>query len=109
MIQTGDPSWNRFWRHWVCLKDEFSDLKFDKGGVWLWPITDRQPTAANFSHTCCNAMVRRKAYHFLVVVEKGMDVVNTIVQNDYINKVTIIRNGEGLKKFNAVKPSRIIL
>jgi hypothetical protein len=22
-----------------------------------------------------------------------MDVVNTIVQNDYINKVTIIRNG----------------
>jgi peptidylprolyl isomerase len=27
------------------------------------------------------------------IVEKGMDVVNTIVQNDYINKVTIIRNG----------------
>jgi peptidylprolyl isomerase len=33
------------------FKRRFSDLKFDKGGVWLWPITDRQPTAANFYYT----------------------------------------------------------
>jgi peptidylprolyl isomerase len=29
--------------------------------------------------------------------------VNLIEQNDYVNKVTIIRKGEAAKKFNAVK------
>ena len=32
-----------------------------------------------------------------------MDVVNKIEQNDFITKVTIIRNGEAAKKFDAVK------
>lgn len=37
------------------------------------------------------------------VVEKGMDVVNKIEQNDFIKTITIIRNGEAAKKFDAVK------
>jgi peptidylprolyl isomerase len=32
-----------------------------------------------------------------------MEVVNLIEQDDFINKITIIRNGEAAKKFNAVK------
>jgi hypothetical protein len=47
-------------------------LKFDKGGVWLWPITDRQPTTANFfiTHVAPTPWLE----HFGRVVEKGMDV-----------------------------------
>jgi len=37
------------------------------------------------------------------VVENGMKVVNKIVQDDAMNKVTIIRKGEAAKKFDAVK------
>jgi peptidylprolyl isomerase len=31
------------------------------------------------------------------VVDKGINVVNLIEQNDYVNKVTIIRKGKQLK------------
>jgi peptidylprolyl isomerase len=31
------------------------------------------------------------------VVDKGINVVNLIEQNDYVNKVTIIRKGEAAK------------
>jgi peptidylprolyl isomerase len=37
------------------------------------------------------------------VVEKGQEVVNKVVQGDNIVSVTIIRNGEAAKKFDAVK------
>jgi peptidylprolyl isomerase len=40
---------------------------------------------------------------FGCVVGDGMTVVNSIVQDDYIKKVTIIRKGEAVKKFDAVK------
>lgn len=35
-------------------------------------------------------------------VTSGMDVVNKIVQNDIMKKVTIIRKGADAKKFDAV-------
>jgi peptidylprolyl isomerase len=37
------------------------------------------------------------------VVEKGMAIVNKIEQDDFIKTITIIRNGEAAKKFDAVK------
>jgi peptidylprolyl isomerase len=40
------------------------------------------------------------------VVEKGMDVVNKVVQDDFIKTITIIRNGEAAKKFDASKTFR---
>ena len=36
-------------------------------------------------------------------VVEGMDVVNSIVKDDIINKITIIREGSNAKAFNAVK------
>ena len=36
-------------------------------------------------------------------VVSGMDVVNKIIQNDVMNKVTIVRKGTEAKKFDAVK------
>jgi peptidylprolyl isomerase len=48
-------------------------------------------------------MVRRQTHDFGHVVDKGMDVVNLIEQNDYMNKVTIIRKEKLQKKFNAGK------
>ncbi len=38
-----------------------------------------------------------------MLFEKGMEVVNKVVQDDFIKTITIIRNGEAAKKFNAVK------
>ena len=37
------------------------------------------------------------------VVGNGMEAVNKILQDDYMSKVTIIRNGDAAKKFDAVK------
>ena len=37
------------------------------------------------------------------VVENGMDIVNTIEQNDAILKITIIQKGADAKKFDAIK------
>lgn len=48
-------------------------------------------------------MVRWKAYYFGHVVGNGMEAVNKILQDDYMSKVTIIRNGDAAKKFDAVK------
>ena len=47
-------------------------------------------------------MVRRKHTVFGAVVS-GQEVVDSIVQNDVINKVTIIRKGSEAKKFDAPK------
>jgi FKBP-type peptidyl-prolyl cis-trans isomerase len=37
------------------------------------------------------------------VVDKGMEIVNSIAQDDAINSIKIIRKGEDAKKFDAVK------
>jgi hypothetical protein len=55
-----------------------------------------QLTAASFYYTRRYPWL--EAYHFFGhVVDKGINVVNLIEQNDYVNKVTIIRKGEAAK------------
>lgn len=104
MIQTGDPLGTGSGDTGYKFKDEFSDLKFDKGGVLAMANNGPTTNSSQFFIThVATPWLEGKHTIFGHVVEKGMDVVNTIVQNDYINKVTIIRNGEAAKKFNAVK------
>ena len=104
MIQTGDPLGTGSGDTGYKFKDEFSDLKFDKGGVLAMANNGPTTNSSQFFIThVATPWLEGKHTIFGHVVEKGMDVVNKIVQNDYINKVTIIRNGEAAKKFNAVK------
>ena len=86
------------------FKDEFSDLKFDTGGVLAMANNGPTTNSSQFFIThLATPWLEGKHTIFGHVVENGMEVVNKIEQNDYINKVTIIRNGEAAKKFNAVK------
>ncbi|UQD56382.1 peptidylprolyl isomerase [Flavobacterium sp. K5-23] len=104
MIQTGDPLGTGSGDTGYKFKDEFSDLLFDKGGVLAMANNGPMTNSSQFFIThLATPWLDGKHTVFGHVVDKGMDVVNLIEQNDYINKVTIIRNGEAAKKFNAVK------
>jgi cyclophilin family peptidyl-prolyl cis-trans isomerase len=104
MIQTGDPLGTGSGDTGYKFKDEFSDLLFDKGGVLAMANNGPMTNSSQFFIThLATPWLDGKHTVFGHVVEKGMDVVNLIEQNDYIKKVTIIRNGEAAKKFNAVK------
>jgi cyclophilin family peptidyl-prolyl cis-trans isomerase len=104
MIQTGDPLGTGSGDTGYKFKDEFTDLKFDKGGVLAMANNGPATNSSQFFIThLATPWLDGKHTIFGHVVEKGMDVVNKIEQNDFINKVTIIRNGEAAKKFDAVK------
>ncbi|RTY72938.1 peptidylprolyl isomerase [Flavobacterium sp. GSP27] len=104
MIQTGDPLGTGSGDTGYKFKDEFTDLQFDKGGVLAMANNGPATNSSQFFIThLATPWLDGKHTIFGHVVEKGMEVVNKIQQNDYINTVTIIRNGEAAKKFNAVK------
>ena len=104
MIQTGDPLGTGSGDTGYKFKDEFSDLRFDKSGVLAMANNGPTTNSSQFFIThLATPWLDGKHTIFGHVVEKGMDVVNKIEQNDYINKVIIIRNGGAAKKFDAVK------
>lgn len=104
MIQTGDPLGTGSGDTGYKFKDEFSDLKFDKGGVLAMANNGPTTNSSQFFITHLETpWLEGKHTIFGKVVEKGMDVVNKIEQSDFMVKVTIIRNGEAAKKFDAVK------
>lgn len=104
MIQGGDPLGNGTGDAGYKFKDEFSDLKFDKSGLLAMANSGPGTNSSQFFIThVATPFLNEKHTIFGHVVEKGMDVVNTIVQDDVINAVKIIRKGEDAKKFDAVK------
>ena len=104
MIQGGDPLGTGSGDTGYKFKDEITDLKFDKGGVLAMANNGPATNSSQFFITHLETpWLNGKHTIFGHVVEKGMEVVNKIEQNDYILKVTIIRNGDAAKKFDAVK------
>ncbi|MFI0490135.1 peptidylprolyl isomerase [Flavobacterium sp.] len=104
MIQGGDPLGTGSGDTGYKFKDEISDLKFDKGGVLAMANNGPATNSSQFFITHLETpWLEGKHTIFGHVVEKGMDVVNKIEQDDYMKKVTIIRNGDAAKKFDAVK------
>jgi peptidylprolyl isomerase len=104
MIQTGDPLGTGSGDTGYKFKDEISDLKFDKGGVLAMANGGPATNSSQFFITHLETpWLEGRHTIFGQVVEKGMDVVNKIEQNDFIKTITIIRNGEAAKKFDAVK------
>jgi peptidylprolyl isomerase len=104
MIQTGDPLGTGSGDTGYKFKDEFSDLKFDKGGVLAMANNGPGTNSSQFFITHVETpWLNGKHTIFGHVVDKGMEVVNKVVQGDNIVSVTIVRNGEAAKKFDAVK------
>jgi peptidylprolyl isomerase len=104
MIQGGDPLGTGSGDTGYKFKDEITDMRFDKGGVLAMANSGPATNSSQFFITHVETpWLDGKHTIFGHVVEKGMEVVNKIVQRDSILKVTIIRNGEAAKKFDAVK------
>ncbi|MES2575707.1 MAG: peptidylprolyl isomerase [Bacteroidota bacterium] len=104
MIQGGDPLGTGSGDTGYKFKDEITDERFDKGGVLAMANSGPATNSSQFFITHLETpWLDGKHTIFGHVVQKGMEVVNKIVQDDYINKIIIIRNGEAAKKFDAVK------
>ena len=68
-----------------------------------WPIQVRRQTAANFSLRIKKRRGLPEKHTIFGYVITGQDVVNTIAQDDVIQKVTIIRKGAAAKAYDAAK------
>lgn len=104
MIQTGDPLGTGSGDTGYKFKDEFSDSRFDKGGILAMANNGPGTNSSQFFITHLETpWLDGKHTIFGHVVDYNLDVVNKIEQDDFIKSVSIIRNGEEAKKFNAVK------
>ena len=104
MIQTGDPEGTGSGDTGYKFKDEITDLKFDKAGVLAMANNGPGTNSSQFFITHIETpWLDGKHTIFGHVVEKGQEVVNQVKQDDKIVSVTIIRNGEAAKKFDAEK------
>lgn len=104
MIQTGDPLGNGSGNTGYKFKDEFSDTRYDRGGILGMANNGPGTNSSQFFITHLETpWLDGKHTIFGHVVDYDLEVVNKIEQDDFIKSVTIIRNGEGAKKFNAVK------
>ena len=104
MIQGGDPLGNGSGDAGYKFKDEFTDLKHDKGGILSMANSGPGTNSSQFFITHVETpWLDGKHTIFGHVVGKGMETVNKIVQDDSIISITIIRKGDAAKKFDAVK------
>ncbi|KAF2508351.1 peptidylprolyl isomerase [Flavobacterium sp. P21] len=104
MIQSGDPEGTGSGDTGYKFKDEITDLKFDKPGVLAMANNGPGTNSSQFFITHVETpWLEGRHTIFGHVVEKGQEVVNQIKQDDTIVAITIIRNGEAAKKFDAVK------
>jgi len=103
MIQTGDPLGTGFGDAGYKFKDEISASRFDKGGVLAMANSGPATNSSQFFITHLETPWLDGKHTIFGHVIEGMDIVNAIAQNDYMEKVTIIKKGEAAKKFNAVK------
>ena len=107
MIQGGDPLGTGSGDTGYKFKDEITEMKFDKGGVLAMANNGPATNSSQFFITHLETpWLDGKHTIFGHVVENGMDVVNKVVQDDFIKTITIIRNGEAAKKFDASKTFR---
>ncbi|WP_291102202.1 MULTISPECIES: peptidylprolyl isomerase [unclassified Flavobacterium] len=103
MIQGGDPSGNGSGDPGYAFKDEFTDLKFDKGGILAMANSGPTTNGSQFFITHKDTPWLNGKHTIFGHVIQGMDIVNLIVQGDVITKITIDQKGVLAKKFDAPK------
>ncbi|MEN9323439.1 MAG: hypothetical protein RL699_1219 [Bacteroidota bacterium] len=104
MIQGGDPNGDGSGDAGYQFKDEISPLPFDKGGILAMANSGPATNGSQFfiTHTA-TPWLQGKHTIFGHVIDKGMEVVNAITQDDVITKISIIRVGSAAEKFDAPK------
>ena len=104
MIQGGDPNGNGTGGPGYKFKDEFdSTLVHNRPGILSMANSGPATNGSQFFITHGPTAWLNKKHTVFGSVIKGQDVVNSIVQNDIIYHIRIIREGKEAKKFDAVK------
>ena len=104
MIQGGDPAGNGSGGCGYSFKDEcLPELVFDKGGILAMANSGPATNSSQFFITHKDTPWLNGKHTIFGHVISGMDVVNAIVQDDVMQKVTISRVGADAKKFDAPK------
>lgn len=103
VIQGGDPYGNGSGDPGYVFKNEISDLKHDKAGVLAMANSGPDTNGCQFYITLKPTPQLDGGYSIFGRVAEGMKVVDSIAINDEITEINIIRKGEDVKKFDAVK------
>lgn len=103
MIQGGDPLGMGSGGPGYAFKDEFTDLKFDKGGILAMANSGPATNGSQFFITHKETPWLTGKHTIFGHVIAGMEVVNAIKQDDVIEKITIVRYGKLAEQFDAPK------
>ncbi|HBK83382.1 MAG TPA: peptidylprolyl isomerase, partial [Flavobacterium sp.] len=104
MIQGGDPLGTGSGGPGYKFKDEFEPtLKHSKGGILSMANSGPATNGSQFFITHKETPWLDNKHSVFGNVVSGMEVVNAIKQDDQILEISIIKNGEEAKKFDAKK------
>jgi cyclophilin family peptidyl-prolyl cis-trans isomerase len=103
MIQGGDPLGTGAGDPGYKFTDEFTDLIHEGPGILSMANSGPNTNGSQFFITHKETSWLDGKHTVFGKVIEGQDIVNTVEQNDIIEKITIIRNGKLAKKFKADK------
>ncbi len=103
VIQGGDPYGNGSGDPGYIFKNEISDLKHDKVGILAMANSGPDTNGCQFYITQKPTPQLDGGYSIFGSVVEGIKVVDLIAINDEMTEVNIIRKGEDVKKFDALK------